>query len=263
MQIQDVTIVQNQKVSFDYYKMSFVAKGLEAPVAGQFLTIKLPSNFNQILRLPFAYSDFYTKNGLSYGSIIYQLRGGGTKYLSTLSQGCTISILGPLGSGFPLPSSNYKQVYCIAGGVGLAPILFTYNQFKNAEKKYGYKTALIAGFKSDLHIPTCDKISKTAYLCCDDGSKGYKGNVVNYLKTIPTTRLQNSLFFGCGPMAMMRGLYSFCKENNFDLYLSLEEMMGCGVGACMGCIVKTKSDSGYERVCKEGPVFNANILDWN
>lgn len=280
MQIVSVTITENKKVSFDYYKLSFCAKELEKPVAGQFLTIQLPLTHNQILRKPFAYSDFYKKNGLFYGSIIYQLRGEGTTYLSSLQCGDKLSILGPLGNGFPSPIinsqssncptpqsmpcfSNYKQVYCISGGVGLAPMIFTYNQLKNTEKKYGYKTTLVAGFKTHQHIPKCDKIATVAHLCCDDGSRGYKGTVVDYLKTIPLSRLKESLFFGCGPLPMMKSLYNFCKEGEFPLFLSLEEMMGCAVGACMGCITETHTESGYQRVCKDGPIFNATLLKWD
>lgn len=269
MPLCTATIIENRSIAVDFYKMTLSCENFSSPKAGQFLSIQLPSSGKMILRRPFAYSAFDIEK--KEASIIYQKRGEGTALLSQKKIGESLSILTNLGTPFPMPSDREtlsreffkrtKKIYLVAGGVGLGPMLFTHQLLK----KEAFPCRLIAGFRTKSYLPNLNELSVEqgdAEICCDDGSFGFKGTVVDYLKTLKEVNWQETALFCCGPLPMMKALHSFAESINAPLFVSMEEMMGCAVGACMGCLVKTTDEKGYARVCKEGAVFDSRQILW-
>jgi len=278
----EVEIKENVKISADFYRLSFFwDKNWGQPLAGNFCEIKVNNLTTPMLRRPFAFSGFDEHSQTA--EIIYQKRGTATSILSHKSglkstietteqkeDDCAsesffvsfeddfvcdkIKVLAPLGNSFYYDSkiSNKKRVFAVAGGVGLGPILF-------AVKTAPFPAGLIAGFRTEELIPDNAIFAgiKTAF-CTDDGSAGFNGNVVDFLKR--TDINSDDLIVACGPTPMLKALHNFATERNILCKVSMEEMMACGIGVCMGCVCETTS--GNKRVCREGPVFDGSELIW-
>lgn len=245
----EVEIKENIKISNDFYKLSFFwDKEFGIPLAGNFCEIKVNDLTAPTLRRPFAFSGFDEHSKTA--EIIYQKRGIATDILS--QKNGKIKILAPIGNSFynDKEIKDKKRIFAIAGGVGLGPILF-------AAKTAAVSAVVIAGFRTKELIPdeTIFSEIKTT-ICTDDGSEGFAGNVVGFLKT--TDINSDDLIVACGPIPMLKALHDFAFERNILCKISMEEMMACGVGACMGCVVETKN--GNKRVCKEGPVFESSEI---
>jgi len=267
----EVEIKRNEKISADFYKLSFFwDKSFGEPVAGNFCEIKVNNLTAPTLRRPFAFSGFDAQTQTA--EIIYQKRGTATNILAAKQSMKTtiensepfvvqfeddvisekIKILAPIGNSFYYDSkiSDKKRIFAVAGGVGLGPILF-------AAKTAPLPTEVIAGFRTEDFVPNDEIFAGIrTTLCTDDGSAGFCGNVVEYLKT--TNINSDDLIIACGPTPMLKALHDFASQKNIMCKISMEEMMACGVGACMGCVCETKY--GNKRVCKEGPVFDSGEI---
>ncbi len=252
-----VSVVENRQISPDFFLLSFKwKKTWGEPKPGQFLELKVNNSTTApLLRRPFAFSGYDVDKEVA--SIIYQVKGISTKDMATLSQGDTISVLGPLGNAFNL-SGDAKSIIAVAGGVGLGPILFAAH--KRGEE--GHPVKLITGFRDEKSIPdSFIWAGVDTAVCTDDGSHGFKGNVVEYLKTLPKDELNECTIWACGPTPMLSSLHSFSGESNCGCEVSMEELMACGLGACMGCVIETTD--GLKRVCKEGPIFKSGDIIWS
>jgi dihydroorotate dehydrogenase electron transfer subunit len=190
----------------------------------------------------------FAKNRYSF---IYELVGDGTKTLSTLKRGDEIDILEDLGNHY-----EYKKAYgkplLVSGGSGLGPILCLAKRFN--KQKISYE--LICGFPNKDKVALASEIKKInpkAHVCTDDGSFGEKGNIIQIINQY---RLQDSYYYACGSTNMLKAIF----KNNKNGQLSLDERMGCGFGACMGCAIKTKK--GVQRICKNGAIFKSEDLLW-
>ena len=247
-------IVGNTQVGKDLFEMSLAwdaRAGL--PLPGQFLTVRVSPDTVPLLRRPFAFSGF--DESARTASIIYQRRGRGTEILSEKLAGEEVDVIGPLGSAFPVDEGQGKSV-AVAGGVGLGPILFLAADLR----RRGIDTALVFGCRSAAFIPnTAGFKAAGARICTDDGSAGFKGNAVEYIRDNIISD-DNTVIYGCGPEPMLKGLCGLAEASGAKVWVSLEAMMACGVGACMGCAVQTAQ--GYSRVCKEGPVFDGRDVTW-
>jgi dihydroorotate dehydrogenase electron transfer subunit len=246
-------ILSNKKIAESLYSLKIELPNSETAEPGQFFNMKMPTS-KVLLRRPFAYSESCTDNM----ALIYQTRGTATDDMAQRSAGTEVKIIGPLGNSFEEAAGSferYSNIYCIAGGVGLGPILFLHNSLSED------KSTLVAGFRNDTFIPDflLEDNSGRIKLCTDDGSAGFSGNTIECLKSMNPA--QNSAVFCCGPLPMMKAAAAFAAERGIDCFVSMEEMMGCGIGACNGCAVAVKPE-GFKRACKEGPVFNAQEIDW-
>lgn len=185
-------------------------------------------------------------------TLCYQIKGKGTKKLAEAKAGDKLKVLYPLGNGFNL--SGYKKVAVVGGGVGVFPLIATVRE--NADKEfYSY-----IGFRNKNAVCLLDefKSSKKLSVTCDDGSFGTKGNAVQAFMA-DVKEVAPDAIISCGPPVMLRALKESLKSQNINIpcFVSLEERMGCGIGACLVCVCKT-ADGGNARVCKDGPVFDIN-----
>lgn len=190
-----------------------------------------------------------------YIRFIFEIRGRGTDELSKKSVGDEIDILGPLGNGFDVINDEEKAVL-VGGGIGVFPLL-------NLAKKLGGKATTLLGFRNKAAVVMEDEFlanSQELKIATDDGSYGHHGFVTELLKEILATQ-KVSRVYTCGPTPMMKLVSQICVENNIPVQVSLEERMGCGVGACVTCTCTVNGQR--KRVCKDGPVFNGSEVEWN
>lgn len=247
-----VKILSNIKVGDSYYKMT-----LDAPYVakhatpGQFVQVRCSDGFDPLLRRPFSIHRLVFNQGME---VLYEVIGRGTEILSRKKKGEYLDVLGPLGKGFTLPRTS-SRVTIIAGGIGVAPLVF----LAEALKKKNIKTAVLIGAKTKSLV-LCEKDFKKlgfeTYITTDDGTRGSKGFVSKLFK--PET---GTMAYACGPNPMLKCIAGVCKRKRIDCEVSLEEKMACGIGACLGCSVKIKSGRN-KLACKDGPVFKAIDIVW-
>ena len=231
----NLEVISNDLVGENTYKMVF-KDHLQAK-AGQFVNIKLDNHY---LRRPISISKINDDNF----EIIYKIKGIGTADLAQVEKGTYLDVLLPLGNGFTLVEK--KQVLLIGGGIGIPPLL----QLAD-ELKVNNEVTLLIGLtnKNENIYHDYQPIVTTL-----DGSEGNQGNVVEYLQN---HQLEYDYVYACGPMGMLKAVQNFVKVPG---QISIEERMGCGFGACMGCSCQTK-DKTIKRICVEGPVFEIGELD--
>jgi len=244
-------VTRQNKISPDYYELTF-SWNETVPEAGQFFTLNCWEESDPLLRRPFAFSGFSSKK--KEASMIYQLRGKGTRRISNLKEGDSLDLLGPLGTPFPAPEGKHPVL--IGGGIGTGPMVFLANSL--AQK--GLEPLLVLGFRSKPFIPELNLHSSVELvISTDDGSSGFQGNVVDYLSQRKNTAEQ---CYCCGPHPMLKSCHFWALDQNIPCYVSMEEIMACGIGACQGCAVEVTLPQKFVRVCKEGPVFDSRIIKW-
>ena len=232
---------------------------IETPLAadarpGQFLGI-YPKNQSTLLPRPISICE--TDAGKGALRIVYRVAGAGTREFSGYSQGDAISLLGNLGNGFPLEQGAGKKAFLMGGGIGVPPILELARRLE-AEKQ------IVVGYR-DGNLFLKEDLQKygTLHIATEDGSAGTKGNVMD---AIAENGLGAEVVFACGPMPMLRAVKAYACQHGIPAYISLEEHMACGVGACLGCVVKTKEIDHHShvhnaRICTDGPVFEAQEVE--
>jgi len=213
---------------------------------GQFLNIRVSQTTFPLLRRPFSVCDVEGENIY----LMFNILGEGTKILARKINGETVDILGPLGNGFNL-DDKYDLAIIVAGGLGAAPFPFVTRSIKNKKNILTF-----VGGRTEQDVITYGL--ENCVLSSDDGSIGFKGNVVQSLEqNLDKINITTSKVFACGPTAMLRALKDFCIKHNLDCEVSTECAMACGFGICQGCpIESTEQSDKYLLVCKDGPVFN-------
>ena len=220
---------------------------------GQFVHIRCGE---KTLRRPISICGINKQEGMM--RLVYEVRGEGTAWLAQQTEGCEIDILGPLGNGFALGNTERKVLF-VGGGIGVPPLLETSKAFgTNAVSILGFRNKEAVILKEDF-----ENICGAVHITTDDGSCGHHGLVTDVLKDC-LAQGGFSEIFACGPTPMLKGVSVLAKEYHVPCQVSLEERMGCGVGACLVCACKTRED-GQEHmrhICKNGPVFNAEEVVW-
>lgn len=242
-----------------YFRLALHAPGVASTaVPGQFVMLRVSENRDPLLARPFGISSVTSKSSFE---IYYRVAGRGTTLLTAMGPGRTLALIGPLGSGFALPGKNVTPVL-VAGGSGFPPLHFF-------AMKTGPRAHLLAGARTRECLPPAGIIKsfreqvKKVYIATDDGSAGRKGLVSDLLTALLDEFGDASkiAIYACGPRPMLAAVAQIADGKSVRCYVSMEERMACGLGACMGCSVGMKA-GGYKRVCKEGPVFDAREIDW-
>jgi dihydroorotate dehydrogenase electron transfer subunit len=224
---------------------------------GQFVHVRVsPTSTSPLLRRPFSVAGVNPAAGTF--RMLVRTIGRGTEMLAELMPGTELSALGPLGQGFPdLPKD--REVVLVAGGVGLAPLLFF-----AADREGGVARGLY-GAETTQDLVLADEFSEKcggAGLATDDGSHGHPGFVTDLLLEA-LSGLSDPVVLACGPRPMMAAAAATCMSRGVECHVSFESWLGCGLGACLGCVIPaTGHDQRYLRVCHDGPVFRAEQVDW-
>ncbi len=197
--------------------------------------------------------------------LVYRIVGKGTAEFALYQPGSYLEILGILGNGFPLEKAAGKKVLLMGGGIGVPPLLQLSKELKNLpESQRPSDIQIVMGYRSsDTFLTEEFKENGTLTIATDDGSLGTHGNVIDAIKE---NRIEADVIYACGPMPMLRGIKNYAAEKNMEAYISLEERMACGVGACLGCVCKTVKEDGHShvfntRICTDGPVFDARDVE--
>lgn len=271
MKNYSTTILANHEISPGYFRMKLLAPGMTAQAQpGQFIMIRPQTGLPTMLRRPFG----ILRCGLlppeceglpdrEYLEILYKVVGKGTSFLSELHSGDRAELLGPLGRGFELGSLK-KEKILVGGGIGLVPLYL----LAETLVKRGDKVRLLIGGRTRediLCVTEFERLGVETYVSTDDGSLGEAGFVTQVLKR-KLDKYPQVEVFACGPMPMLAAVSRICAAEKVTLQVSLEAHMACGVGACLGCVVKGAGHSDasprYLCTCKAGPVFKAEDLDW-
>lgn len=201
-------------------------------------------------------------------TLVYRLAGAGTNELATYSFGTSLRVSSPLGNGYDLNGlkENPKEALVVGGGIGIPPLLeLTYRL-----KALGISTRVVLGFKDEPFL--LDEFRKSGarlYIATDNGSSGFLGTVTELMEgegfIKDTKGITPGICFACGPSPMLKAVSGYCSKNSIEIQTSLEERMGCGFGACVGCVCKIKTEAGIvqKKVCSDGPVFKGDEVVWD
>lgn len=225
--------------------------------AGQFLEIQASKTGEVFLRRPISIYNINEQAGEV--EFIFQVKGKGTQILSTRKVGDTINILGPLGNGI-FSVEKYNKVAIIGGGIGTYPL---YELAKELKEKQSTNITMYMGFRNK-NLVTLEKefneVTDKVVITTDDGSYKQKGFALDVLK-LDSEKEKPDIIFACGPLPMLKAVQGFANENNIKCEMSLEERMGCGINACVGCnvriVTQNQDEVKYKYVCTNGPVFNS------
>lgn len=253
-------LIKKENLKNDIYKFSLQAKEItETAKPGNFVEIRVSDSIEPLLRRPISIYNMEKETGIL--EIIFQEKGKGTKILANRKEGEEIDIVGPLGYGtFDIKTQG--EVAIIGGGIGIFPLYELAKQTKQ-QNNIAPKVNTYLGFRSKEFVVLEKEFEKTSdklIITTDDGSYAEKGFAIDKLKQDIQTK-KPDIIYACGPLPMLKAVQQLSIEQNIPCQISLEEKMACGLGACLGCAVKTakstEENPQYWHVCKAGPVFNA------
>lgn len=245
--------------SVDYLNEKYILIKLTSPSAlpmmlpGQFVEVKIEKSPNTFLRRPISIHNFEADSN-SLWLLVAQI-GSGTRQMGQLRKGDALNCVLPLGNGFTMPESVDKRVLLVGGGVGVAPLLY----FGAEIKRMGGRPSFLLGARTKADLLQLDLFQQIGdvYVTTEDGSYGERGFVTNHsiLQTLQIDQISC-----CGPKPMMKAVAAYAAKRDVYCEVSLENMMACGLGACLCCVEKTIK--GNQCVCKDGPVFDIKKLLW-
>ena len=254
MKFDEIAVVDSQtQLSEGIFDMWITTENVaKEAVPGQFISV-YTKDASKLLPRPISICEV---NGNKL-RIVYRVAGSGTAEFSAYEAGEKIHILGPLGNGFPLDNMEGKKAILIGGGIGIPPMLELAKQLK-CEKE------IVLGYRSaDTFLDKELSALGNVTIASDDGSIGTHGTVIDAIKA---NNITGDVIFTCGPTPMLRAIKAYAAENNIEAWVSLEEKMACGIGACLACVCKSTEVDDHsmvhnKRICKDGPVFNATEVD--
>lgn len=246
-------VIRAEQLAADVFSLSMYAPEIaKQAVPGQFITCYCEDK-DKLLPRPISLCEVDGDNGSI--RIVYRIVGAGTKELSEKKAEDTVRILGPLGNGFPLTG---KEAILIGGGIGIPPMLQLAKELKG-------KVTVVVGYRDSQTFLSSEleQAADRVVIATEDGSVGIKGNVIDAIKE---HGISGDVIYSCGPMPMLRGVKAWGLEQEIPTYLSLEEKMACGIGACLACVCKSvevddHSKVNNKRICKDGPVFLSTEIE--
>ena len=243
-------VVSQEQLADNIFSMWIQTEAAASAKPGQFISM-YTNDGTKLLPRPISICEIDKVNGRL--RVVYRVTGEktGTKEFSQMKAGDTIPVVGPLGNGFPLEKAEGKKAFLMGGGIGVPPILELAKQL-NCEKQ------IVVGYRDEhTFLKEQFEANGTLFISTEDGSVGTKGNVMH---AIAENNLTADIIYACGPTPMLRAIKNYAEENGIECYISLEERMACGIGACLACTCKSKekdhhSNVNNKRICKDGPVF--------
>lgn len=245
-------VISQKQIGTGIYDLTLQTEEIApAAKAGQFVSLYCKDG-SRLLPRPISLCGIDRQNRTL--RLVYRVAGKGTEEFSGLKENDEVKILGPLGNGFELLE---KKAFLIGGGIGIPPML-------QLAKELNCEKTAVLGYRDELFLLGDFKAVCDTYIATEDGSAGTKGNV---LDAIRENALSADVIYACGPTPMLRALRDYANEHNMECYISMEERMACGIGACLACVCKSKEKDGHtnvhnKRICKEGPVFNAKEVEF-
>lgn len=251
---EKAVIISQEEISLDIYSMWIETNAAKTAKPGQFVALYC-NDGSRILPRPISICEIDKKNNRL--RFVYRVVGKGTEEFSKYHAGTEIEIMGPLGNGFPMEKAKGKKAILIGGGIGVPPMVELAKQL-DAESK-----VIVAGYRNLLFLDYELKACGDFYPATEDGSIGVKGTVID---AIVENKLEADVIYACGPTPMLRAIKEYAEKHNIEAWVSMEEKMACGIGACLACVCKTKEKDKHTnvnntRICKEGPVFNAEEVE--
>ncbi|NNG00631.1 MAG: dihydroorotate dehydrogenase electron transfer subunit [Desulfobacteraceae bacterium] len=260
---QPATILWNENVNSAYYRMGLSCEGtLLRAVPGQFIMVRLKAGNDLLLRRPFSIHGIVTSRGNPRGiELLYKVVGKGTFRLSEYREGDSLDVIGPLGNGFTI-SESYERIHIVSGGIGVAPLRFL---AMHIERVTGgkVKPQVFLGGRSDADL-LCTKefidLGLPVQITTDDGSSGDQCLITDPWEVSVSVN-PPQMIYACGPMSMLQCIGGIVSKHGLLCEASIESAMACGIGACLGCVVRAKDiNEQYKHVCIDGPVFNIQDL---
>ena len=247
---ENAVVISQEMLADGIFSMWLRTEAAQTAVPGQFISM-YTNDGTKLLPRPISICEIdKAERALR---VVYRVTGEntGTKQFSEAKAGDTIPVIGPLGNGFPLEKAEGKKAFLMGGGIGVPPILELAKQL-NCEKQ------IVMGYRdANTFLSKQFEENGKVYISTEDGSVGTKGNVMDAIRE---NGLTADIIYACGPTPMLRAIKNFAEENGIECYISLEERMACGIGACLACVCKTKEKDHHsnvhnKRICKDGPVF--------
>ena len=247
---ENAVVISQEMLAEGIFSMWLRTEAAQMAVPGQFISM-YTNDGTKLLPRPISICEIDKAEGAL--RVVYRVTGEntGTKQFSEAKPGDTIPVIGPLGNGFPLEKAEGKKAFLMGGGIGVPPILELSKQL-NCEKQ------IVMGYRdANTFLKEQFEANGTVYVSTEDGSVGTKGNVMDAIRE---NGLTADIIYACGPTPMLRAIKNFAEENGIECYISLEERMACGIGACLACVCKSKEKDHHtnvhnKRICKDGPVF--------
>ena len=257
---ENATVVSQKQLGDGIFDLTLEAKAIANEAkAGQFVSV-YSNDSSKLLPRPISLCGFDKEKGTI--RLVYRVtgEGTGTEEFSKLKEGDTVRLIGPLGNGFTVISG--KKAFLIGGGIGVPPML---QLAKEIVKEQTAPIQVVMGYRDDNTF-LLDEFKEQAesFVSSDNGAVGTKGTVVDAIKE---NGLEAEVIYACGPMPMLRALKDYAAANDMECFVSMEERMACGIGACLACVCNSKEKDEHtnvnnKRICKEGPVFNARDVEW-
>ena len=248
---ETAVVISQEQLADGIFSLWLKTEASQTAKPGQFISM-YTNDGSKLLPRPISICEIDKENGCL--RMVYRVtgEGTGTEQFSKLVAGDTIPVIGPLGNGFPLEKAEGKKAFLMGGGIGVPPILELAKQLK-CEKKQ-----IVVGYRNaETFLKEQFEANGKLYISTEDGSVGTKGNVMH---AIAENALEADIIYACGPTPMLRAIKNYAEENGIECYISLEERMACGIGACLACVCKSKEKDHHsnvhnKRICKDGPVF--------
>lgn len=246
--VKERAVIVSQKcIGTDIYDMvlSF-PKGAKEAKPGQFIAMYCEDG-TKLLPRPISICGIDAEKGTL--RVVYRIAGEGTRLFSEMKEGDSLEVLGPLGNGFTMKE---EKAIIVGGGIGIPPML-------ELAKQLSCEKTVVLGYRDELFLKDEFESYADVAVTTEDGSCGTKGTVIDAIKE---AGVDGKVIYACGPMPMLKALAEYAEAHDMEAQISLEERMACGIGACLGCICKTKKKDHHtnvnnQRICKDGPVFDA------
>ena len=247
---ENAEVVSQKQIAEGIFSMWLRTEAAETAKPGQFISM-YTNDGTKLLPRPISICEIDREQ--KQLRVVYRVTGEdtGTKQFSQAKARDVIPVIGPLGNGFPLEAAEGKKAFLMGGGIGVPPIL-------ELAKQLSCEKQIIVGYRNEqTFLREQFEENGTLYISTEDGSVGTRGNVMDAIRE---NGLCADIIYACGPTPMLRAIKNYAEENGIECYISLEERMACGIGACLACVCKSKEKDHHtnvhnKRICKDGPVF--------